>query len=105
MMMVTRMQWVRSVDSLYNFIAYVVGYAPDRFPVEDYLPPEGQMTLERAFEELRAGMRFIDPEVANEQKRGQLTQLLDDAYSAYRSGDERTGAHLLQDFEGLIFKK
>ena len=104
MMTVTRMQWIRSVDSLYNFIAYVVGYAPDRFPVEDYLPPDGQMTLERAFEELRMGMQFIDPEVANDQKRSHLKQLLDDAYAAYRRGDERTGARLLQDFEGLIFK-
>jgi len=99
------MAWVRDIDSFYNFIGYVVLTAPNRFPVEDYLPPDEQMTLDRAFTELRQGLQLVDPEVADEKKRAKLSALLDDSLGAYRSGDEVTGARLLNDFEALIFKQ
>lgn len=99
------MAWVRDIDSFYNFIGYVVLRAPNSFPVEDYLPPEEQMTLEKAFAELRRGLQMVDPEVANELKREKLSSMLEASLIAYRAGDEVKGAHLLQDFEGMIFKK
>lgn len=98
------MPWVRDIDSLYNFLGYVVLRAPDRFPKEDYLSADQQMNLDRAFEELRVGMRFIDPGVADDAKRRALTALLDRSLAAYRAGDDVKGAHLLQDFQDLIFK-
>ena len=45
------MSRMKSVRDLYNHIGYVVLYAPDRFPIEDYLPADEQMTLEKAFEQ------------------------------------------------------
>lgn len=99
------MAWVKDIDSLFDFIGYVVLYAPDRFPVEDYLAPGEQMTLAMAFDELRHGLSLVDPEVANEDKLRKLTSMLDESLAAYRSGDDVKGAHLLQDFEGLIFKQ
>lgn len=99
------MTWIKDIDSLYDFIGYVVIHAPDRFPTEDYLLPEQQMTIEKAFDELRRGLGFIDREVANEDKLRKLSSLLDESFAAYRSSDEVKGAHLLQDFEALIFKK
>jgi hypothetical protein len=99
------MAWVRDIDSFYNFIGYVVLRAPSSFPVEDYLPADEQMNLDRAFAELRNGLQMVDPEVADEQKRERLSSMLDAAQAAYRAGDEVKGAHMLQDFEGLIFKQ
>lgn len=92
------------MDSFYNFIGYVVLRAPNSFPVEDYLSAEEQMNLNRAFAELRKGMALIDPEVADQQEREKLSALLDASWAAYQAGDEVKGAHLLQDFESLIFK-
>jgi len=99
------MQWVNSIDALYDFIGYVVLGAPSSFPVEDYLPPEEQMTLDKAFDELRRGIDLIAPDMANDAKRQNLTLLLDQALAAYKAGDGFKGAHLVQDFQDLIFKR
>lgn len=99
------MIWVKDIDSFYDFIGYVVLRAPNRFPVEDYLPAEEQMNLDKAFIELRRGVDLIDPEVATGEKLKIIESLLNQAYVAYKEGEQVKGAHLLQDMEGMIFKK
>lgn len=99
------MVWVRDIDSLWNFIGYVVLRAPDRFPVEDYLEPEEQMTLERAFVELRRGIDIIKKDSLPSETEIQLGLLLEQSLQAYRSGEELKGAHLLQDFQDRVFKQ
>ena len=99
------MNWVKDIDSFYDFIGYVIISAPDRFPVEDYLADDEQMNLEKAFEELYKGLELIDERVADDSKKAKLSDMLKESISAYRSGDEYKGAHLLQDFEEEIFKK
>jgi hypothetical protein len=37
-------------------IAYVAMSAPDDFPIEEYLAPQEQMTLDTAFAQLRRGL-------------------------------------------------
>lgn len=98
------MAWVNNLDGLYDFIGYVVLRAPDSFPKEDYLKPEEQMTLEKAFSELRAGLNFVESEVVGVETKLQLSSLLEEAQTAYVQGEQKKGAHLLQDFEALIFK-
>ncbi len=98
------MKWVTSIDALYDFIGYVVLRAPDRFPKEDYLRPDEQMTLEKAFEELDAGLAFVDSSVVGEETAARLGALLHESKLAYLDGDRLKGAHTLQDFEALIFK-
>jgi hypothetical protein len=95
---------VTSIDSLYDFIGYVVLCAPDNFPAEAYLPPEDQMSLEKAFGELRDAVQLIDSEVASDEKRERIYALLDQALAAYRNHDDFRGAHLLQDFQDAIFE-
>jgi hypothetical protein len=97
------MTWVSDVNSFYDFIGYVVLCAPDRFPVEDYLSSDQQMNLEKAFVELRKGVDLVV--TAPDEKRNELLQLVDKSLAAYESGDDVKGAHLLQDLEGLVFKK
>jgi hypothetical protein len=99
------MDWVRNIDTFYNFIGLVVVSAPDRFPIEDYREPDDQLTLERAFVELRRGLEMVDPEVATAEKMPKMSQLLDESLQAYRAGNDVKGAHLLQDFEAMIFKE
>ncbi|MDQ1133908.1 hypothetical protein QE386_002503 [Pseudoxanthomonas winnipegensis] len=96
---------VNSIDSLYDFIGYVVLCAPDQFPVRDYLPSDAQMNLDKAFDELRRGIDLIEADMVDDARRKQLALLLDQALAAYKAGDEFKGAHLVQDFQGLIFKR
>ena len=99
------MAWVNNLDGLYDFIGYVVLRAPDSFPTEDYLKPDEQMTLDKAFSELRAGLNFVESEVVGVETKRQLSSLLEESQTAYVQGARKKGAHLLQDFEALIFKK
>lgn len=98
------MSHIKDIDSLYNFIGYVVLRAPDRFPAEDYLPAEQQMTLERAFAELRQGAKLVKADAPDLPDVDKLETALDDALALYQRGDDVEGAHRLQDFEAMIFK-
>jgi hypothetical protein len=96
---------MKSVDDLWNHIAYVLGYAPDRFPYEDSLSAEDQMTLDKAFEQLHAGVLVAYPEAEWRERRDELHELLDRSYLAYRAGDEMRGATLLNELEDRIFQR
>ena len=96
---------MESVDDLWNHIAYVLGYAPDHFPFEDFLAPEEQMTLDKALEQLHSGVVIAYPEENFAGKRKELHALLDSSFLAYRNGEEIEGGTLLNEFEGRIFKR
>lgn len=99
------MVWVRDVSSLYDFIGYVVLRAPDRFPREDYLQDQDQMTLDKAFDELRRGLSFVEADYPDRPILPTLLPVLDEAYASYRAGDEVKGAGHLNDFSAMIFKE
>ncbi|WP_161964586.1 hypothetical protein [Xanthomonas arboricola] len=48
---------------------------------------------------------MIEVDMADDAKRRHLASLLDQAFAAYKAGDELKGAHLVQDFQTLIFKR
>lgn len=96
--------WVEDINSLYDFIGYVVLRAPDRFPKEDFLSAAEQMTLEKAFAELKHGISLIEKDFPGADKERGLSNLLEQALASYLSGNELAGAHLLQDFESRIYK-
>ncbi|MNT25268.1 hypothetical protein D3C72_1607790 [compost metagenome] len=97
---------IRSVDDLWGHIAVVVLYAPDAFPIKDFLAADQQMTLDRAFEILKDGVSIAYPEDSFSEKRAWLYAALDRSIAAYRQGDDVGGAHILQDdFQDAIFKK
>ena len=99
------MSWVRDLNTFYDFISLVVVHAPDEFPVEDYLPDDEQLNLERAFAELRKGVAFVDRGLPGADRERGLTAMLDEALRLYRAGEDVKAAHLLQDFEARIFKR
>lgn len=98
------MAWVRDIDSLFNFIGFVVLRAPSNFPVEDYLPADEQLNLERAFAELRRGVELIKAQAPNLSGIEKLDVVLVEALAFYRRGEDLQGAQRLHDFEALIFK-
>lgn len=95
---------VKTVESLWNHIAYVRGHAPDLFPHEDFLPDDQQMNLDRAFEQLRQGVEVAYPEASFASKRIVLNGLLEQSYAAYKAGEDIAAGHLLNEFQDNIFK-
>jgi outer membrane protein assembly factor BamD (BamD/ComL family) len=96
---------VASVDELWDHIAYVMAYAPDNFPYRDFVAPDKQMNLDRAFEQLRDGIRIAYPENDAAEKHASLNALLDSAYAAYRNGECVQAGHILNEFQDSIFKR
>lgn len=97
------MNWVSNLDDLYDFLSVVIACAPDEFFEEDYLSEDEQLNLDRAFEQLYVGMKFVSDKIKDERKVAELKVLLDRSLQSFRSGDDKTGAHLLQEFETAIF--
>ncbi len=96
---------MESVDDLWNHIAYVMAYAPDQFPYRDFLADDEQMTLDRAFEQLRQGVEIAYPEAEFADKRAHLNGILDQSYAQYQAGENIKAGHLLNDFQDNIFKQ
>lgn len=95
---------MESIDDLWNHIAYVLGCAPNDFPIEDFLNDDQQMNLDRAFEQLRQGVDIAYPEDSFAEKRAMLNAILDRSYDAYKSGEDIVAGHLLNEFQDNIFK-
>lgn len=100
------MAWVTDIDSLHNFIGYVVLRAPRSFPKEDYLQDHEQMTLDKAFEELRAGLRLVQADFPEHLLTQTLEPVLDECLRLYRAGNDVAAAQKLQDgFSDVIFQR
>ncbi len=95
----------RAIRDYHDFLSYVIVSAPNRFPVEDYLSPEEQMHLEKAFAQLTREFDSVDLRVKDGQARRLLRELLQMALEAYQSGHDIRGAQILQEFEGLVWPK
>ena len=94
---------METIGDLWDHIAYVMEYAPSGFPVEDYLLPDQQMTLDMAFQQLHQGVRIACPLPSAPALREILHALLDRSLAEYRNGDRTAAAALLAEFESTIF--
>lgn len=72
-----------------DFLGYMILYAPE-FPGED------EMTLARAFEELRHG---LDVSGSNSDR---ISKVLSDALGAFQNGDRERGTRLLQEADSFL---
>lgn len=60
------------------------------------------MTLEKAFAELRCGLEYTPAKLRESEHYADAVALLERSLDAYRAGDKKIGAHLLQDFEAIV---
>ncbi len=92
-------------------IAHVLLYAPNRFPIVDFLADDDQMTLSKGFEQLHQGVEIAYPSSkfvgdAWDSKRKNLHAILDKAHALFkkRSPKKHNAARLLLDeFDRMIF--
>jgi hypothetical protein len=90
------MTWHEKVADLTEWVAYVMGCAPDHFPYEDYIGAHQQLDLERAFAELRSKLT----EVANDHETPEIAQcgvIFEQAYEIYQRGERIPGMQKLEE--------
>ncbi len=79
-------RWFFDKESFFDFLGFVIVYAPD-FPEEDFLEPNEQLDLERAFEELSNGLKIVWNELTKaDAELG--TRFLAVALKKFQDGDE-----------------
>jgi len=95
---------VTRLSDLSDLLGFMVLACPDRFPKVGAYGEDNAANLEVAFERLRAGLTLLDGRLGPEMRRD-VDSLAERAYEAYRRGDRKAGAHLLQDVEDIAFPK
>ena len=96
--------WCENLGELIDFIAYVVLYGPNEFPKREWVKPEEQLNLDRAFEELRYGLNRATEEVGEVPAISTARTILEEAYTHYREGRINPGAWKLQEMSQLLEK-
>jgi hypothetical protein len=87
-----------------DFVTFVGMCAPDQFPVRDFLPPDEQMTLDRAFDGLRYGLDLTAREKGELPVLATCRGMVEEAYAHYRGGRMREGFFKLQEMENILKK-
>ena len=93
-----------ATPQMIDFIALVVLHAPEEFPKEDWLKPEEQLNLDRAFDELRYGLDRAAEQVGGSPVIDTCRAMLDEADTHYREGRINPGAWKLQEMSCLLEK-
>ena len=64
------------------------------------------LDLKSGFDSLRHGLEaFAIPRMKDPARRDEAKRLLEASYEAFKAGEEVKGAHLIQDFERVVFPK
>lgn len=94
---------IKKLADLNDYIYFVILSAPDRFPKVGPFSENPQANLAHVFNEINAAMSWLEKKIKDNAKLSQLKTLLENAEQAYLEGDNITGAHLLQDFQDIVF--
>lgn len=94
----------KSLGQYHDSWTSIVLSAPDQFHGFDDEPVDQPAELEKRFRWLRDGFFYVERKVRDEQLCRILRELIQMSYEAYLAGDRKTGAHVLQECEGMIWK-
>lgn len=94
----------KSLGQYHDSWAGIVLNAPDQFHGFDDEPVDQAAELEKRFRWLRDGFFYVERKVKDEQLCRILRELIQMSHEAYLAGDRKTGAHILQECEGMIWK-
>lgn len=92
-----------SLGQYHDFWSVILLSAPDGF--RSYVDREVDQAaaLDDAFDVLRSGFRHVERKVKEPRTLRILRELIAMSHEAYRAGDRKTGAHVLQECEGMIW--
>jgi hypothetical protein len=93
-----------SLRQYHDFWAKIILLAPDNFttPVGD-LASDQKAALDDSFDVILAGFVFVEKKIKDLPLLAILRELIAMSYEAYKDGDTKRGAHVLQECEGLIW--
>jgi uroporphyrinogen-III decarboxylase len=94
---------IQNLSDLSDRLGFTVLAAPDRFPMIGSFGSDQKKNLVVAFERLEEGFPLVEKKIKDPAVLKQLRNLLSDALAAYQQSDRKKGAHLLQDFENIVF--
>lgn len=92
-----------SLGQYHDSWSVVVLCAPDEFGFDGEVVDQAT-ELEKWFRWLRDGFFFVERKVKDEQLCRILRELIQMSHEAYLAGDRKTGSHILQECEGMIWK-
>jgi hypothetical protein len=96
-----------TLGQYHDYWAWLLLSAPGDFrDIRSFdLVDDQQKALREAFEQLRSGFRFAERKLKDERVAKVATELIEMSLEAYLAGDAKTGAHALQECEGLIWQR
>lgn len=94
---------IKNLADLNDYIGFVVLSAPSKFPKIGPFSGNPQADVTHAFIQLNEGMRLLEKKLKSDEQMERLRKILDDSRNAYLQGDSKRGAHLLQDFQDIVF--
>jgi hypothetical protein len=94
---------IKKLSDLNDRIGFTVLAAPDQFPKVGVFGDDQKKNLLAAFDILQEGMPLVEKKIKDPVQLSRLQQLLNESLSAYQRGDDMKGAHLLQDFQNIVF--
>jgi hypothetical protein len=87
-----------------DFVTSVILEAPNDFMEMDWLKPEDQMNLDRAFVGLRYGLDLAAKEKGESQLLARCRALVEESYAEYKAGRDHAGQLKLEEVEKLLAK-
>jgi hypothetical protein len=94
---------IEKLSDLRARISWIVLSAPAQFPTTGSFSDDQSKNLLVAFDLVYAGFSLVEKRIKDSSRLEELRTLLRDALVAYQHGDDKKGAHLLQDFQGMVF--
>jgi hypothetical protein len=98
------MRHFESLGQYHDLWGWLLLSAPDNFTSYTSEPIDQTDALKNAFNDLRSNFHLTKKNIKDERVFRIAQELLEMSYEAYLSGDTKTGAHALQECEGLIWK-
>ena len=85
-----------------DYLVSVIVDAPNDFMEMDWLKPEDQMNLDRAFIGLRYGLDLTAKDEGESDLVARCRSLVDNAYADYVAGRDMEGQNKLEEVERLL---
>jgi hypothetical protein len=87
--------WRHALSVFRDELAFVMGCAPDQFPVEDYLPPERQPNLDNSFERMQQSFCAFVEAYGQSSDTARWQEDIEESCALFKAGEKLAGKRRL----------